>query len=342
MGELRKDPVTGRWVIISTTRGKRPASFMTEDRPKTKTATCPMCYGNEHMTPPEIFAIRPEDHKEPNSSGWQVRVIPNKFPALGIDEELKKQGIGMYDIMTDFGAHEVVVESPDHTRNTRDLTVEEISNVITVYQDRIQDLYRDIRFRFVLVFKNEGEEAGASLEHSHSQLIATPVTPRRMKEELEGAGQYYKRKERCVFCDIITQEKDVGKRIVYENDHFIAFCPFASRFPFEIWLLPKSHEVDFYASRGSVSDMALALKIVLMKLARALDNPQYNYLIHTSPNRIPRRGFWHTIMEDYHWHFEIIPRIIRVAGFEWGTGLYVNPTSPEDAAKYLREISVTV
>ena len=185
MGELRKDPVTGRWVIISTTRGKRPASFMTEDRPKTKTATCPMCYGNEHMTPPEIFAIRPEDHKEPNSSGWQVRVIPNKFPALGIDEELKKQGIGMYDIMTDFGAHEVVVESPDHTRNTRDLTVEEISNVITVYQDRIQDLYRDIRFRFVLVFKNEGEEAGASLEHSHSQLIATPVTPRRVKEELE-------------------------------------------------------------------------------------------------------------------------------------------------------------
>jgi len=245
-------------------------------------------------------------------------------------------------VMTGFGAHEVVIENPDHLKSTKDLSVEELSNVLTIFQDRVQDLYRDVRFRFVLVFKNEGEQAGASLEHSHSQLIATTVTPQRVKEELHGAGQYYKQKERCVFCDIITQEKDVGKRIVYENDHFITFCPFASRFPFEMWVLPKAHHADFYNARAHVADMALTLKIILNKLSRALDDPQYNFIVHTSPNRYPRRGYWHTIMEDYHWHFEIIPRIIRVAGFEWGTGLYINPTSPEDAAKYLREISVTI
>ncbi|MFH1383335.1 MAG: galactose-1-phosphate uridylyltransferase [Candidatus Omnitrophota bacterium] len=342
MPDLRKDPITGRWVIISTARGKRPSSFMTAKREKTHIAICPFCPGNEQRTPPEIYALRPKEHTTPNSEGWQVRVLPNMFPALGIDGELEKKGIGMYDMMSGFGAHEVVVETPDHTKSTRDLSIDEISNIITICQDRIQDLYRDVRFRFVLMFKNEGEQAGASLEHSHSQLIATPVTPRRVKEELDGARHYYKQKERCVFCDIIDQEKDVGKRIVYENDAFIAFCPFASRFPFEIWLLPKKHEVDFYASRGHINDMARALKIVLLKLTRALDGPQYNYIVHTSPNRFPRRGYWHTIMEDYHWHIEIIPRILRTAGFEWGTGLYINPTPPEDAAKYLREITVTI
>jgi len=341
MAELRKDPITGRWVIISTTRGKRPASFMSDRHAKRNSRTCPFCYGNEKMTPDEISAVRP-DKSEPNTPGWQIRVIPNKFPALSIEDELKKQGVGMYDMMAGFGAHEVIIETPDHTKGTKDLSVDEISKNITVWQDRIQDLYRDVRFRFVLVFKNEGEQAGASLEHPHCQLIATPVTPRRVKEELQGAGLYYKQKERCVFCDIIAQEKDVEKRIVYENDHFIAYCPFASRFPFEICLLPKHHEVDFYVSRGHVQDMALALKIVLMKLSRALDDPQYNFLIHTSPNRFTRRGYWHTIMEDYHWHFEIIPRIIRFAGFEWGTGLYINTTPPEDAAKYLREIKISI
>jgi len=293
------------------------------------------------MTPEEIFAIRPDD-SAPNTPGWQVRVVPNKFPALSIEDDLKKKGVGMYDMMVGFGAHEVIIETPDHYKTTKDLSVDEISNNITIWQDRIHDLYRDVRFRFVLVFKNEGEHAGATLEHPHCQLIATPVTPKRVKEELQGAEQYYKQKERCVFCDIIEQEKDVEKRIVYENDHFIAYCPFASRFPFEICLLPKHHEVDFYASRGHVKDMALALKIVLLKLARALDNPQYNFLIHTSPNRFTRRGYWHTIMEDYHWHFEIIPRIVRTAGFEWGTGFYINPTPPEDAAKYLREIKISL
>ena len=341
MADLRKDPITGRWVIISTTRGKRPASFMSDKREKRQIRTCPFCYGNEHMTPEEIFALRPEGSK-PNTPGWDIRVVPNKFPALSIEDELQKRGVGMYDMMAGFGAHEVVVETPDHAKSTKDLSVAEISNNITIWQDRIQDLYRDVRFRFVLVFKNEGEHAGASLEHPHCQLIATPVTPKRVKEELQGAEQYYRQKERCVFCDIIAQEKDVEKRIVYENDHFIAFCPFASRFPFEICLLPKHHEVDFYAARGHVKDMALGLKIVLMKLARALDDPQYNFIIHSSPNRFARRGYWHTIMEDYHWHFEIIPRIARIAGFEWGTGFYINPTPPEDAAKYLREIKISL
>ncbi len=341
MPELRKDSVTGRWVIISTARGKRPSDFKPEPSQPQDNANCPFCYGHEAMTPPEICALR-ADGSHPNTPGWSVRVVPNKFPALGIDDSLVKKGVGMYDLMTGFGAHEVVIETPDHYRPIDQLSVEEIKNVLTVYQDRVQDLHKDIRFRYILIFRNEGREAGASLFHPHSQLIATPVTPKRVKEELQGSEAYYKTKERCVFCDVIAQEKESGQRVVYESDHFISFCPFASRFPFEICLLPKSHEPDFYASRAHVGDLAQALKITMEKLQIALNRPQYNYIIHSAPNLFPRRGYWHTIHEDYHWHFEIMPRLTRVAGFEWGTGFYINPTSPEDAAKFLREVAVPV
>lgn len=341
MPELRKDPVTGRWVIISTARGKRPSDFKPESAQPQDASNCPFCYGHESMTPPEIVAIR-RDGSKPDTPGWTVRVVANKFPALGIDDSLVKKGVGMYDVMTGFGAHEVIIESPDHNRPIDLLSLDETKDVLTVYQDRVQDLHRDIRFRYILIFRNEGREAGASLYHPHSQLIATPVTPKRVKEELMGCEAYYKTKERCAFCDVINQEKDSGHRIVYENDHFISFCPFASRFPFEIWLLPKNHEPDFYASRQHVSDMAMALKMTMEKLQIALNRPQYNYIIHSAPNLFPRRGYWHTIRDDYHWHFEIMPRLTRVAGFEWGTGFYINPTAPEDAAHYLREVAVPV
>lgn len=338
MPELRKDPVTGRWVIISTIRGKRPSDFQQETHHGKGGVHCPFCPGNEKMTPPEIAALR-DPGSQPNAAGWHVRVIPNKFPALGIDTPLVKKGVGIYDVMTGFGAHEVIIETPQHEKTLHELSHEEIKNILAISQNRIEDLHRDIRLRYVLLFRNEGPQAGASLEHPHSQIIATPITPKRVKEELIGAEGYYKVKERCVFCDMITQEKDSGQRIVFENDHFISFCPFAARFPFEIWLLPKHHELNFYSARDHLGELAQAVKITMEKLAAALNYPQYNYLVHSAPNLFSRRGYWQTIHEDYHWHIEIIPRLTRVAGFEWGTGFYINPTPPEEAAKYLREIS---
>ncbi|MDD5084875.1 MAG: galactose-1-phosphate uridylyltransferase [Candidatus Omnitrophica bacterium] len=341
MPELRKDPVVGRWVIVSTARGKRPSDFLPSPVDDAGPQKCPFCYGHEHMTPPEITAYRP-DGSRPNTPGWKVRTVPNKYPALGIDDILTKRGVGIYDMMTGFGAHEVIIETPDHYRGIKDLTLEELSDVLRMCQGRIQDLHRDIRFRYILVFRNEGPLAGASLSHPHTQLVATPITPKRVKEELMGAESYFKQRERCIFCDIIHEEREEGRRIVFENDHFISFCPFASRFPFEIWLLPKRHELDFHASHDNLRDMAQALKVTMQKLAIALNNPQYNYIIHSAPNLFPRRGYWQTIQDDYHWHIEIMPRLTKVAGFEWGTGFYINPTPPEDAAKYLQEVTVAI
>ena len=339
MAELRKDLITGRWVIVSTARGRRPTDFSHDFKEVRGKEACPFCPGNESHTPPEIVALRPGGGGK-DSPGWRIRVVPNKYPALGIDFPLTKKGVGIYDQMSGFGAHEVVIETPEHEKTLEDLSVEEIRNVLTVSQDRIQDLHKDVRFRYVLLFKNEGPQAGATLSHPHSQIIATPVTPKRVKEELVGAEAYFKQKERCVFCDMMTQEKEAGQRMVYENEYFMAFCPFASRFPFEMCLLPKPHELNFHESRAHVTELAQCLKVTMEKLDAVLNHPQYNYIIHTAPNLFARRGYWQTIQDDYHWHMEIMPRLTKVAGFEWGTGFYINPTSPEDAAKYLREAEV--
>lgn len=341
MAELRKDIVTGRWVIISTARGKRPTDFPPDIKENKGKENCPFCPANEALTPPEIYALRPHGGNK-DSTGWKIRVVPNKYPALGIDFPMTKKGVGLYDQMSGFGAHEVIIESPNHEKTLEDLSVQEIIDVLTVCQDRITDLHKDVRFRYVLLFKNEGAQAGASLSHPHSQLIATPVTPKRVKEKLTGAEAYYKQKERCVFCDIIIHEKETGTRIVYENEHFLCFCPFASRFPFEMCLLPKHHELNFHESRQNTFALAQCLKASMEKLDSVLNHPQYNYVFHSAPNLFSRRGYWQTIHEDYHWHLEIIPRLTKVAGFEWGTGFYINPTSPEDAAKYLREAEVSV
>lgn len=342
MAELRKDPILGRWVIIATERTKRPGSYQIEkETAETDPAQCPFCPGHEAMTPPEIYAIR-EGRSQPNNPGWKVRVVPNKYPALGIDKPLKKWGIGMFDAMTGFGAHEVVIETPDHRREIKDQSIEEISNWLYVLQNRIRDLHNDKRFRYILIFKNKGQAAGASLSHPHHQIIGTPVTVKRVKEELMGAMDYFKLKERCVFCDIMKEEVEKGERIVYENDAFLTFCPYASRFPFETWILPKLHCIDFYDNRIAEKVPALAdiLKVTLQKLSKALDDPEYNYIIHTSPNKFPRQGYWQTIEDDFHWHIELLPRLIKVAGFEWGSGFYINSTPPEEAAKFMREAKV--
>ena len=330
MPELRKDPVTSRWVIIATDRAKRPTDFVREKVTIHGSGFCPFCPGNEAKTPPEIMAYRP-DGSGRNQPGWTLRVVPNKFPALGIEGTLNRQGEGLYDKMNGIGAHEVMIETTDHQLTLATMPIRRVEDVVWSYRDRILDLKKDRRFRYILIFKNHGAAAGASLEHTHSQLIALPVVPKRVREEVDFAREYYNYKERCLFCDIIRQEAEAGIRVVSENLGFVAVAPFAPRFPFEIWILPKVHQSAFEESQKyEFEQLARILKEMLMRLDKVLESPAYNYIIHTSP-------LTETNNDHYHWHLEIMPKLTKVAGFEWGTGMYINPTPPEEAARFLRE-----
>lgn len=339
MSELRKDPIIGRWVIIATERGKRPTDFETT-APVGEPASCPFCPGNEQMTPPEIYAIRTYGTLA-NTSGWTIRVVPNKFPALRVEGAVEREGIGMFDKMSGIGAHEVIIETPDHRDLFHSRDTEQVVALFDTYQKRLLDLKKDPRLLFVMIFKNMGERAGASLSHPHSQIIATPIVPKRVREEINGSLEYFNYKSRCVYCDIIREEKRFGSRIVFENVSFISFCPFASRFPFEIWLLPKRHMSAYTAmTHQEMYELADCMRATMKRLSVSLANPQYNWMLHVEPNVLLPRNPWPDIADHYHWHFEIIPKLTRVAGFEWGTGFYINPTAPEDAAEYLREVDV--
>lgn len=329
MPELRKDPITGRWVIIATGRGRRPSDFLRASV-QLQGGFCPFCYGNEDKTPPEILCYR-SNGGGPNSPGWNLRVVPNKFPALMIEGELNRQGEGLFDKMNGIGAHEVVIETPDHGSTLADLSERAVEDVLWAFRDRMQDLKQDRRFRYILIFKNHGEAAGASLEHSHSQLIALPIVPKLVIEEIEGSKAHFVQKERCVYCDIVRQELSSGVRVIDENKDFVTISPYAPRFPFESWILPKPHDSCFECGqKGIYQNLSRTLKTILLKIDKVLDHPAYNLVIHTSP-----------IMEasnDYfHWHIELMPKLSKVAGFEWGTGCYINPVNPEDAARFLRE-----
>ncbi|MDH3258289.1 MAG: galactose-1-phosphate uridylyltransferase, partial [Deltaproteobacteria bacterium] len=233
MPELRKDPITGRWVIISSERAKRPHDFA-QDTVKRKGGLCPLCPGNERMTPQEVFAVR-GDGSSPNQPGWKIRVVPNKFPALMIEGDQGKGAEGIYDRMNGVGAHEVILETPDHDKDMFDFDIKDVENVIIAYRQRVLDLKQDTRFKYVLIFKNHGQEAGASLEHSHSQLIALPIVPKRVSEEMVGGYNYFRFRDRCVYCDIVDQELSGKERMVDENADFVSVAPYAPRFPFETW-----------------------------------------------------------------------------------------------------------
>ncbi len=332
MPELRKDPITGRWVIISTERGKRPTDFGVVEEQK-KGGFCPFCPGNEDKTPPEVLAYRPNGGHE-NSKGWVVRVVPNKYPALQIEGDLNRQGVGMYDKMNGIGAHEVVIETPEHDKNLDELSVEDITSALYAIRERVLDLRKDERFKYILVFKNHGHAAGASLEHTHTQIIAVPTVPKRAMEELRGSEGYYKYKERCVFCDIVTQELRDLERLVTQNGHYISVEPFAPRFPFETWILPIRHYSSFERIPTELlHPLADILKETLTRISRSLANPPYNLVIHSAPCQDEH-------YPHYHWHIEIMPKLTKVAGFEWGSGFYINPTSPEEAAKFMRELKL--
>jgi UDPglucose--hexose-1-phosphate uridylyltransferase len=329
MPELRRDPVSGRWVIISTEREKRPSSYG-KYSVEIKGGFCPFCEGNEQHTPSELLAYR-RNGTGKDQPGWTLRVVPNKYPALHIEGELERQGEGMFDKMNGIGAHEVVVETPQHDMTLSKMPAQDIANVFWAFRDRVLDLKRDKRFRYILIFKNHGEPAGATLEHSHSQIIALPIVPKLAGEEITGAKNYFNYKDRCVYCDIITQEKSEGTRLIEENSDFISFSPFAPRFPFETWILPRQHSSLFEnAQKREYDNLAKLFKSVLRKMDRVLDQPAYNMIIHSSP-------FYENTQDFYHWHIELIPKLTKVAGFEWGSGFYINPTCPEEAARYLRE-----
>jgi len=340
MPELRYDPLQHRWVIIATERGARPSDL--QDKSKyNQVKSCPFCEGHEASTPPEIWALR-DPATAHNSPGWKVRVVPNKYPALQIEATGKKSGIGIYDVIDGVGAHEVIIESPDHEKTLADLTPDHVSLILHVYRERLRDLYKDPRFKYVLIFKNHGQRAGASLAHPHSQLIATPIVPRNVTMKLESAKQHFQVKERCLICDIIQQEISTGSRVIASQDGFIAFTPFASRFPFEVFIAPIEHNHNF----ADVDDQNLArlapfFKDIMWRIKTVLSDPPYNFVLNTSPNTEAKPRFgdqWATLKYDYHWHLEIIPRLTRIAGFEWGSGFYINPSIPEQAAQFLREL----
>jgi UDPglucose--hexose-1-phosphate uridylyltransferase len=334
MPQLRKDPIIGRWIIIATERAKRPKDFkhLTEGPPEKE---CPFCKGKEDMTPPEIFSIRDKDNN------WRIRIIPSKRPFVQLESDFWRKGKGPYDLINAIGSHEVVIETPEHIANMADLEESFIKDVFYAYCVRFKELEKDTRIKYVLAFKNYGWAAGGGrVKHSRSQLIATPVNLKRVKEELEGAKFYYDCHERCVFCDIIRQELETKERIILEENGFVAFVPFASRFPFEVWVLPYKHSPDFYKmGEEELINLSKIMKKVLLKIKILLQDPPYNYVIHTAPFRRPHPGYWSTIEEDYHWHIEITPRLTEVAGFEWGTGFYICPTLPEEAARFLREVN---
>ena len=333
MSELRKDPVTGRWVIISSERRKRPSDFRVERHHVERDAYCPFCTGHEGLTPPEIFAYRSNGGAR-NGPGWELRVVPNRFPALKVEGGLDREGDGMFDRMNGIGAHEVIIETPDHDKTLASMTEGEIERVLSAFRARVQDLKQDRRFRYILLFKNHGAPAGATLEHSHSQLIALPIVPDFVREEIEGARRHYADKERCVFCDIVKQELAAARRVIVENADIVALAPYAPRFPFETWLVPRRHGSRFEdAAQHEFESLARLLKSVLLRVNRALESPPYNLIVHSAP-------FSEDASDAYHWHVELMPKLTRVAGFEWGTGFYINPTSPEEAARVLRDAKV--
>jgi len=332
MPELRRDPIVGRWVIIATERARRPSDFRGVPEPE-EPGLCPFCPGNEDKTPREVHVAGRPSSAPPNSPGWKVRVVPNKFPALKIEGDLDRQAEGIYDRMNGIGAHEVIIEGPDHGRPTEDLTPAELTEVLFAFKARILDLRNDLRFRYILLFKNHGHLAGASLAHAHSQLIALPVVPRQVMEEIAGAHRHFDLKERCIFCDIVGQERKDRSRLVYENEEFVAFAPWAPRSPFEIWIVPKRHESNFEAEpKERLSYCAQALKATLHRLAVALGRPAYNFMVHSNPLRDPSSP-------SYHWHVELMPALTQVAGFEWGSGFHINPVPPEEAAEFLRRVA---
>lgn len=337
MPELRQNPATRLWVVIATERARRPHDFIKTSPKAAQTAyldTCPFCEGNEHLTPAELLAYR--KNGSINGPGWWVRIVPNKFPAF-IPEgslERKNEDADLFQCMDAVGHHEVIIETGRHNEDIVSMNDWHVEEIILAYLERYRMLHIDPRFKFIIVFKNHGLSAGTSLEHPHSQLVATPIVPVDIRIRFDRAAYYYDDTGRCVYCDIIAEEKRIGKRVILETDEFIVIHPFASRAPFETWIMPKEHSASFgLISEENARAFARVLRTVLKKIYVGLQDPDYNYIIHTAPVKDEQ--------EDYfHWHLQIMPRLTTAAGFEMGTGIYINTAIPEETADFMRKIKV--
>jgi UDPglucose--hexose-1-phosphate uridylyltransferase len=294
---------------------------------------CPFCPGNELLTPPEVFAIR--DNSAPNTPGWKVRVTPNKFPALRIEEDFHRGEEGrLFRHMGGCGAHEVIIESPSHNVSLAQQPVEQIRLLFVTLQQRYIDLLRDPRFQTIVIFKNYGEQAGTSLAHPHCQLIATSVVPHMLRQKLAVAAQYFDRTGECVYCAMIEDEIATKDRVVASNEHFVALAPYASQVPFETWILPRRRQSSFrWIDPSLLRPLAEILKEVLSRLHVGLNDPDFNLTVDTVP-RGEEQG------EYFLWHIQILPRLTQRAGFEMGSGMSINPVLPEEAAALLREAKV--
>jgi UDPglucose--hexose-1-phosphate uridylyltransferase len=343
VSEFRWDPLKCTWAITANHREKHPREFFV-DRQQVTMTTCPFCPGQEDKTPPEVYASR---YPSPAAGGpdWRVRVVPNKFPLLHIEGELNRHPEGIYQVMEGIGAHEVIIETPRHDQCLADLDVEQLTCVLQAYRARLIDLQHDKRFRYLQIFKNYGVEAGAPVSHSHSQLMAVPITSPVIKTELNACRSYFRANERCLICDLIAQDTADGRRIVYNDGHFVVVAPYASISPFELRLFPLRHSHDFaLQSDSELSRFAVALLYTFQRLRSLLRDPPYNFFLHTAPPTHPRPGrpdYWASLPFDFHWHLEVVPRLKRIAGFEWGSGMFINSMPPELAALHLRNVDPT-
>lgn len=283
------------------------------------------------MTPPEILSL-PRDRSP--ETPWTLRVVPNKYPAITNDGALQKISDGMFQAVQGLGSHEVIIETPEDNRQTADLSDSDIFNLMQTYAERIRAHKANSGIEYVQIFKNQGASAGATLIHAHSQLLALPQVPQVIQNEISGAATYFKKHNSCVYCDMIQQEKRLNKRVIFENDTFLVITPYASRFSHETWILPKKHESHFETiSQTDIRFCAEALKTALKKIDIALNKPDLNFVLHTAPIQSET-------LEHYHWHWEILPRVTGIAGFELGSGIHINPTKPEDAAEQMKKIII--
>ncbi|MDH5678079.1 MAG: DUF4921 family protein [Nitrospinota bacterium] len=357
MRELRKDPVLNRWVIISSERAARPMDAF-HVAPENVDSYCPFCEGEESATPPEIYASR-RPGARPNGPGWSIRVVPNKYPALSgasrqranptpelmvsspalaeVSPELAQIGpvsdgvIDIFHKMDGVGHHEVFIETPDHSQTLHTMDKSQAAVIFHTLKARLLEIRKDPAMACAQFFKNHGRESGASLAHSHSQLIAMPVVSRTLGEELAGAAHHRIKTGECVYCRILRREGDSGERLIAARDGIAALAPFASRFPYEMMIMPMGHSSGFEDSSAKIIDALASMLVDLLgALAQMFNNPPYNLVLHTAP-------FAPGHEEAYHWHLEIIPVMARAAGFEWGSGFHINSVPPEDAADRMRK-----
>jgi UDPglucose--hexose-1-phosphate uridylyltransferase len=331
MPELRHNVLTREWVVIATERAKRPEDFAKKKKEKkvlpAHVPTCPFCPGNEKMTPPETYVV-------PDTGSWRVRVTPNKFAALSYQGERRRWIQGIRRTVSGVGIHEVIIETPDHSKSTALLEDAQVETIIQAYLNRFMFASRDPRIEQVTLFKNHGEAAGTSLEHSHSQMIAAPVITAQHRDRLINALKHFDEFGECIFCRVLDQELKEGTRIVHESDHFVAFVQFAALSPFSMLIMPRRHMACFSEiTDAEAADLARTLRRTLGKLYYGLDDPDFNYSIRTAP--ADNAG-----VKYYHWYVSIIPRLTKLAGFELGSGMFINVSLPEENASFLRGIKV--